>query len=115
MMYLGNRKSLSAAILLATGSASISIEVSAASIEIDWQGWFTMVNRFGDPLLNSSIDQKLANRYITPVTGTLNYDDINQNGSIIITPFEFQSGSSPFAKHTDVHVSLQEYRCFDEA
>ncbi len=71
--------------------ATTPTDADAAVLQFDWTGSFTMLNRFGDTLMNSSINAKQANQYQTPISGTLTLDTDAGNGSMTIAPFDWQN------------------------
>lgn len=88
--------------LAASAALLLPSTLLAADISLAWQGWFIMLNRKGDPLMNSSIPAKTSNQYITPVTGTMQYDSVTRTGSITVAPFDYLGSppSDPFIIHS---------------
>lgn len=85
-------KSLRRSLLaLAVSGAGVVPTLEAAVVSLDWSGSFTMLNRFGASLMNTSINGKVANQFQTPISGTLTIDTAAQQGSLTIVPFDWQN------------------------
>ncbi|MBU2478752.1 MAG: hypothetical protein KKA36_06645, partial [Gammaproteobacteria bacterium] len=91
---INRQKTLVAAVSLALGALTPQM-TSATVYTFNWTGYFTMLDSGGAALANTSLPAKGVNRFQTPITGTLAYDDATHSGTMTISSFDFFSGSSP--------------------
>ncbi|MFZ5621979.1 MAG: choice-of-anchor U domain-containing protein [Pseudomonadota bacterium] len=88
------QKTLVAAVSLALGATLAPQTASATQYTFNWTGYFTMLDSTGSALANTSL-AKGTNRFQTPISGTLTYDDATHTGSMTIDAFDFFSGTAP--------------------
>lgn len=83
-------------LILATGlGLATSPHVSQAAIlDFHWNGLFTMLSPDGAALENSSLP-KGANRFQTPIDGTLQIDTLAGTGQVLMVPFFFFGNPQP--------------------
>lgn len=102
------RKILSLSVGLVLGHLATQ-DVQATTLTFSLDGTFTMLNTYGSPLANSSINVRTANNYQTPISGTLNYDPDSGAGVMIVTPFNW-GGNPPSKPFTFRGITLQNIR-----
>jgi hypothetical protein len=90
-----NKSLIGAAVTLALGVSAIPSIASADTIEMNWSGYFRMLDPQGAALANTSITGKGVNQYETPVTGTMTFDTVSGAGSGTMVPFGFFNNPIP--------------------
>ena len=97
-MNMGNnilkRTAIATAVSASLGCALTPQLASATTYIFSWDGFFTMIDSAGVPLENGSL-AKGTNRFQTPITGTLTYDDTANTGTLTIDSFDFFNGTAP--------------------
>jgi hypothetical protein len=84
------RTALATAVTATLGTAVIPDQASAVDLIFNLTGWFTMLNASGTGSLTND-DAPGAPMYgmRTPVTGTMTFDTVTNNGTLSIQPFSF--------------------------
>ena len=67
---------------------------TAATMEFNWTGNFTMLDSVGNAMGNTSAE-KGTNSFQTAVTGTMAFDTATGAGTATLVPFDFFSGTAP--------------------
>ena len=89
------KTAIASAVAMAIGVAGLPSEASAENLAFNWSGFFTVLDSAGGALANVSITSKSANRYQTPVSGTMTFDTDMGTGTATMMSFDFFNGSSP--------------------
>ena len=74
--------------------AAASQGASAATMEFNWEGNFTMLDPSGGAMANTSA-AKGTNNFQTAVTGTMAFDTATGAGTATLVPFDFFAGTLP--------------------
>lgn len=77
------KTSVAAALLVSMPAAN------AVTVNYSYTGFITVLNTAGAALNNPDISAKVANPYLTPITGTLSYDSASGAGDASMAPFDF--------------------------
>ena len=97
-MNNNRKKVVAVAVSVIVGGAGFSGSASAAALQFEWSGFFSLPDSAGALIANDSVSSSPgnpANFLLTPVSGTLTYDASAGTGSMTMAPFEFFSGSLP--------------------
>jgi hypothetical protein len=87
---------LKSAIVAALGATAIAATPAHAGVStFNWNGYFTMLDGTGAALANTSITGRGANQYQTPVTGTMQFDNVSGAGTATLDPFGFFNNPIP--------------------
>jgi hypothetical protein len=88
---------LHTAVVAALGAGVIAAApiANAGVASFNWDGYFTMLDGTGAALANTSITGRGANQYQTPVTGTMQFDDVTGAGTATLMPFGFFNNPIP--------------------
>lgn len=95
------KKVLSAAMATAIGATGMAVTTSASAdtINLDWDGLFTMLSAGGGPIINSSYpyagDPTWEYGKRTQISGTMTFDTATGSGSGTMNSFDFFDGSEP--------------------
>lgn len=106
-----NTKSMKPLVVALGIASTLAATPAAATVKYyNWDGFFTLLWNDGGVLSNTSIDQKFANQFQTPIVGTLALDSDTGAGiasiSASIAPFDFFNNEP--GKPVELHdISLQ--------
>ena len=85
--------------LAVTAALGTSAAASAATINFNWNGLFTMLTGTGQPLANTSnpyySDPTWGYGLRSQISGTMSFNTTAGTGTGTVTPFEFFNGSAP--------------------
>lgn len=97
-------KTAIAAALGVTAIAATSV-ASAGVMSANWTGFFVMLDSTGATLANTSLSNK-GNQAVTPVSGTMQFDDVTGAGTATLVPFQFFNGN-PTLPASAVGINMQ--------
>ena len=99
------KTAVSAALALTLGSAVVIPQTaSAAILDFDWSGFFTMLDANGNALDNTSIAR--GNKSHTAITGTMSFDTATGAGTATLVPFDF-FGNPPSQPASATGITMQ--------
>lgn len=102
MIKMNMKKSLLSAAVAATLSAAVATSAQADTLQMSFDGLFTMVNAAGAPNQNTSYpyygDTTWGYGLRTPISGTMEFDTVTGAGTGIVGSFEF-FGAGPAIPH----------------
>lgn len=66
---------------------------SAGVMSMNWTGYFIFLDTSGNTLANNSLSYK-GNQVVTPISGTMQFDDVSGAGTATVAPFDFLASSN---------------------